>query len=147
MNKFQQAYLFIYLFAKARMSVSSGLNPALAREWCCCCKWLLAFLGPNVEESAPYLNDESSRATRQELSKDSALVPSYFTAALPPLLHTSPLVIVQTQPVGYECMCVCVCIHVFTHIQRPQVGITYVQQLFPPQLLRQGLSLCSEFTE
>lgn len=82
------------------MSVSSGLNPALARECCCCCKRLLAFLGPNVEESAPYLNDESSRATRQELSKDSALVPSYFTAALPLLLHTSPLVLVSDTASG-----------------------------------------------
>lgn len=53
----EQIPAFFFFFPKARMCVSSGLKPALAREWCCGCKRLLAFLGPNVDESAPYLND------------------------------------------------------------------------------------------
>lgn len=79
-------------------------------------------------------------------SADSAWVPSYFTAVLPLLLHTSPLVLVSDTATGVW-VYVCVHVHVCTHIQRPQVGITYAQQLFPPQLLRQGLSLCSELSE
>lgn len=76
---------------------------------------MLALLGPRRCRICCITEWLSSRATRKELSKESVWVPGYFTAALPPLPHTSPLVLVSESTSGvwvYVCMD---CVH--THAE------------------------------